>query len=185
MTELPPGSTTPQRFNTVARFLHWLMVLAILSMLFIGVTMVSSVAYYHTLFSIHRPLGILILLLAIIRLINRLTSRLPPFPPTMPPGERRIAHYSELLMYSLMFALPLIGWAMLSAARYPIVLLGPLHLPNILPHNLIIYAILRKAHTILAYLFFCTILAHAAGVLFHTIVLRDGLIRRMLPKWIA
>jgi hypothetical protein len=39
-------------------------------------------------------------------------------------------------MYTLMFALPLIGWGMLSAARYPIVLYGSLHLPFILPHNL-------------------------------------------------
>jgi hypothetical protein len=46
-----------------------------------------------------------------------------------------------------MFVLPLVGWGMLSAARYPIVLLGSLHLPFILPHDVMLYAVLRKAYT--------------------------------------
>ena len=62
-------------------------------------------------------------------------------------------------MYGLMFTLPLVGWGMLSAARYPIVLYGSLHLPFILPHNAMLYAVLRKAHTILAYAFFLTFMA--------------------------
>jgi cytochrome b561 len=49
--------------------------------------------------------------------------------------ERLAATTSERLMYVLMFALPLVGWGILSAARYPIVLYGPLHLPPILPQN--------------------------------------------------
>ena len=39
-------------------------------------------------------------------------------------------------MYGLMLVLPLVGWGMLSAARYPIVLHGAVHLPFILPHNI-------------------------------------------------
>jgi cytochrome b561 len=70
---------------------------------------------------------------------------------------------------------------MLSAARYPIVLYGSLHLPFILPHDAMLYAILRKAHTILAYLFFLSFLAHFGAILFHTLVVRDGILKRMAP----
>jgi cytochrome b561 len=84
---------------------------------------------------IHRPLGIAILILVVVRFVNRQLSALPPFPATMSRAERRVAHASELLMYGLMFVLPLVGWGMVSAARYPIVLYGSLHLPFILPHN--------------------------------------------------
>jgi cytochrome b561 len=84
-------------------------------------------------------------------------------------------------MYALMFMLPLVGWGMLSAARYPIVLYGPLHLPFILPHDVWLYAVLRKAHTVLAYLFFLIFLAHLSAVLFHTLIVRDGLLKRMVP----
>ena len=91
------------------------------------------------------------------------------------------ATVSELIMYGLMFVLPLVGWGMLSAARYPIVLYGSLHLPFILPHDAMLYAVLRKAHTVLAYLFFLTILAHFGAILFHTLIVRDGILKRMAP----
>ena len=167
------------RFPLLMRILHWLMAAMVLSMLFIGMAMVSSLVNYHWLLSIHRPLGILILLLVVIRFINRKLSKLPPFPPTMSRAERRIAHPSELMFYTLMFSLPLVGWAMLSAGDYPIVMVGPIHLPQILPANPALFAVLRMTHTILAYLLLLTFLGHLSAVLFHTLVLQDGLLRRM------
>jgi cytochrome b561 len=169
------------QFTLFSRVLHWTMAAMILTMLFIGVAMVASLADYHVLVSIHRPLGIAILILVIIRYVNRRLSSMPPFLADMSSEERFVAHASEMLMYAMMFAMPLIGWGMLSAARYPIVLYGPIHLPPILPHSPILYAVLRKTHTIVAYLFFATFLAHFSAVLFHTLILRDGLIDRMLP----
>jgi cytochrome b561 len=70
---------------------------------------------------------------------------------------------------------------MLSAAGYPIVLYGPLHLFPILPHSVMLYAALRKAHTVLAYFLFLAFIAHFGFVLFHTLVLRDHLFNRMAP----
>jgi cytochrome b561 len=150
-------------------------------MLGIGLAMVTSLANYHVLVSIHRPLGIAILILVVIRFVNRQFTSLPPWPPTMSRPERLAATLSEWALYALMFVLPLVGWGMLSAARYPIVLYGSLHLPFILPHDPMLYALLRKAHTVLAYLFFLTILAHLAAILFHTLIVRDGMIKRMVP----
>ena len=169
------------QFAPLSRLLHWLMAAMVLAMLGIGVAMVASLADYHTLVSIHRPLGIAILILVVVRFVNRLLSRVPPFPATMSRAERLAATASEYTMYGLMFILPLVGWGMLSAARYPIVLYGPLHLPPILPHNIVLYSVLRKAHTILAYLFIFLFLAHLGAILFHALVVRDGILRRMAP----
>jgi len=163
------------------RFFHWLMAVLVLAMLCIGVAMVASLGDYHILVSIHRPIGILILILVVIRFVNRCFSTLPPFPPTMSPQERHIAHLSELLMYTLLFVQPLVGWGMLSAARYPIVMWGSLHLFPILPRSVMLYAVLRETHTILAYLLFLAIVAHFGAVLFHTLVVRDRLLNRMVP----
>jgi cytochrome b561 len=173
--------TPPRQFAAFSRVLHWTMAAMILTMLCIGVTMVASLANYHVLVSIHRPLGIAILILVIVRFVNRQLTRLPPFPATMSRAERLVATASELTMYGLMFVLPLVGWGMLSAARYPIVLYGSVHLPFILPHDAMLYAVLRKAHTILAYLFFLTFLAHFGAILFHTLIVRDGILKRMAP----
>ena len=169
------------RFTVFARLLHWIMAAMVLTMLYIGVAMVVSLGDYHVLVSIHRPLGIGILILVVVRFAYRLWHRPPPFPATMSRMERLAARTSEYLMYGLMFALPLVGWGMLSAARFPIVLYGSWHLPNILPHDLILYAVLRKTHTILAYVFFLTFAAHFGAVLFHTLILRDGILKRMAP----
>ena len=174
-------STQPRQFTAFSRLLHWTMAAMVLTMLCIGVAMVASLANYHVLVSIHRPLGIAILILVVIRFVNRQLTSLPPFPATMSRAERLAATASEYTMYGLMFVLPLVGWGMLSAARYPIVLFGSLHLPFILPHNVVLYAVLRKAHTILAYLFFLTFLAHFAAILFHTLIARDGMLKRMAP----
>jgi cytochrome b561 len=123
------------QFALQSRILHWLMAAMLLAMLFIGVSMVTSLGNYHKLVAIHRPPGIMILILAAIRLINRRFTKLPPFPPTMSAQERFAAMVSERLLYGLMFLLPIVGWSMLSAGHYPIVMFGPLHLPPILPPN--------------------------------------------------
>ena len=174
-------ATQQWQFTVLMRLFHWLTAAMVLTMLGIGVAMVASLADYHRLVSIHRPLGILILIVVAIRFVNRRYSTLPPFPATMSPQERSVASASELLLYSLLFLLPLIGWGMLSAARYPIVLYGSLHLPPILPHSVLLYAVLRRTHTVLAYLLFLAFLAHFGAVLFHTLIVRDGMFSRMAP----
>jgi len=171
----------PTQFVWFSRILHWLMAAMLLTMLFIGVAMVASIGDYHKLVSLHRPLGICILILAIIRLINRMFTTLPPFPPTMSQLERKIASGSERLLYALMICIPLVGWGMLSAGNYPIVMFGPVQLPAILPAHPMLFAVLRKTHTVLAFLLFFTFLAHLTAVLFHTLVIRDGLLFRMVP----
>lgn len=170
-----------QQFAWSSRVLHWLMAAMVLTMLFVGASMVASIAHYHRLIAIHRPLGIAIFVLVIVRFVNRQLMPMPPEPSTMPPWERAIATASERLLYALMFAQPLVGWGMLSAARYPIVLCGALHLPPILPVNASLFSVLRTMHSVVAYLFFFTFMGHLAGVLFHTLVLRDGFLRRMAP----
>lgn len=174
-------TTERRQFNGPMRLLHWLMAAMVLTMLGIGIAMVASLGDYHLLVSIHRPLGIAILILVVIRLVTRLSSTLPAFPATMSRQERRAAHASEMLLYTLLFLEPLVGWAMLSAARFPIVLFGPVHLFPILPHSAMVYAILRQAHTILAYLFFLAFIAHFGAILFHTLIVRDGMLGRMVP----
>jgi cytochrome b561 len=173
--------STDRQFTAFSRLLHWVMAAMVLTMLCIGVAMVASLANYHVLVSIHRPLGIAILILVVVRFINRLFNPPPPLPATMSRAERLAAKASEITLYALMFVLPLVGWGMLSAARYPIVLYGSLHLPAILSPDPALYAVLRKAHTVLAYLFFFLFLAHFGAILVHTLIVRDGILKRMVP----
>src|ERR1700730_13017818 len=98
-------TNNPAQFTFLSRILHWLMAAMLLTMLFIGVSMVSSLGNYHWLIAIHRPVGIMILILAAIRLANRMFTALPPFPPTMSHPERFVDTACERVLYTLLFAL--------------------------------------------------------------------------------
>lgn len=176
--EPTPG---PARYALPSRLLHWVMAVLVIAQLVVGAAMIASLTDYARLRAVHEPLGIAILVLVVIRIGNRLRRRPPPFPSTMRPLERLVAKGTEYLLYALMLAQPLIGWAMLSSAGSPIVIYEGLHLPAIAPQDAGTYAMLRQAHTVLAYLLFLTFTAHMCAALFHTLVLRDRLLDRMTP----
>src|SRR6202012_5593176 len=140
------------RFTVLQRILHWLMALCILAMLFIGVGMVSTVMpKYLGLVSIHKPLGIAILVLALVRLGVRLRYGAPALPVDLPEPMKLAAVLSHYALYALMIAMPLIGWGMLSAPASPVVLFGGFHLPPILPQSASLHAVLWSAHYYLAF----------------------------------
>ncbi|MGN8278118.1 cytochrome b [Pseudomonas sp. SMN5] len=173
--------SAPRHFAPLARLLHWLMALMIIAMLFIGAGMVASVSERHEwLLQLHKPLGIAILLLVIVRLIVRFTTRQPPLPADLPGWQVLAAKASHVLLYALMLVLPLLGWGMISAAGDPVMLSQSLQLPSILPADAQTFALLRKAHGYLAYLLFMTVLVHLAAALFHAWVRRDEVLDSML-----
>jgi cytochrome b561 len=176
--------TTPtQMFSLPARVMHWLMAILILAMLFIGIGMVASVSERHEwLIRIHKPLGIAILILAVIRLAIRLRYPPPPLPADLPALQKLAAHASHYLMYILMLVMPLIGWAMLSAGGYPVMLSESLRLPAIFPVNADAFAILRHAHAWLALLLLLTFLAHMGAALYHGLIRRDGVLSSMAGR---
>jgi cytochrome b561 len=173
--------TSPTKtFSLPARVLHWLMAMMILAMLFIGVGMVASVSPRHDwLLRIHKPLGIAILILAIVRLAVRLRYPPPPLPSDLPALQKLAALASHWLLYALMLAMPLIGWAMLSAGGYPVMLSDSLRLPAIFPTSPLAFAVLRHAHTWLAWLLFLTFLGHMGAALYHGLIRRDGVLSSM------
>src|SRR5260370_22555278 len=98
-----------QHFPLTSRILHGIMAVLILAMLFIGVGMVSSLSDYDRLVSIHKPIGILILVLAALRLVNRLIFPPPPLPSAMPVPLPVAAEASPWLLSALTVRPPLLG----------------------------------------------------------------------------
>jgi cytochrome b561 len=102
-------------------------------------------------------------------------------PADLPEPMKLAARLSHYLFYALMIAMPLLGWAMLSTAAYPIVLLGGVRLPAILPQSDTLHTLFWAAHFYLAFAFFALILVHIAAALFHLLVRRDGVFEAMAP----
>lgn len=168
----------PTAFHPLARLLHWLMAVLIVAMLFIGVSMVGDLSLRHPLLvELHKATGLALLVLVVLRIALRLSLPHPALPADLPAIQRLAAGASHLLLYALMLAMPLLGWAMLSAGGYP----RPLQLPAIAPHDLQLYAVLRTAHGWAGYLLFTTVLVHLGAALMHAWVRRDGVLRSMWP----
>lgn len=172
--------STPARFPLALRVLHWALAALVLAMLFIGLAMVGTAGpAYATLIALHRPIGIAILALALVRLVIRLRSPVPALPDDLPTLQARAARGSHVLLYAAMIGLPLIGWAMLSAGGYPVRLTPGILLPPILPESGWAFGLLRLGHTIVALLFLALILGHLTVALAHGLIRRDGVLRSM------
>ena len=169
-----------KRFTPLQRLLHWLIAVCILAMLFIGVGMVTTVTpKFLPLIAIHKSLGVAILALAVIRLAVRLRYGAPALPADLPMPMKLAAQLSHYALYALMIGMPLLGWAMLSAAAYTVVVFGSMHLPALLPQSDGLHSLLWDAHFYLAFAFFGLVLLHVAAALFHALVRRDGVFETM------
>ena len=175
MTEVPE----PRRFTGLSRILHWLTAALVFTALFVGFVMVNSTASYAALLMLHKTLGATILLVMVVRVINRMTHHPPAWPPTIGSLEGKVVVWSERSLYTLLLLQPLIGWAMVSAAGEPVVVFGSLRLPRIAPFDAQVFWVLRQSHSVIAYALLALIAAHISGVLLHTVALRDRLIQRM------
>jgi cytochrome b561 len=171
--------TDNARYPIRTRILHWLTAALVFSALFVGFVMVNSLGSYGALVGVHMTLGVLILLVVVVRVANRFTHRTPRLPDTVGSVEHVVVVGSEIGLYALMLAQPLIGWAMVSASGRPVMVLGSFALPRIAPFDADMYFVLRQAHSVLAYLLVAAIAAHVSAVLLHTLTLRDRMLSRM------
>lgn len=167
------------RFPVRTRVLHWLTAVALFAALLIGFTMTNAIGSHAALVAVHMTLGICILVIVIARAANRFTHKPPKWPDTVGPLEGKLIAGSELAMYAMLLAQPLVGWAMVSASGTPVRVFGGLMLPNIVSFDADLYGLLRQAHSVVAYLLVAAVAAHVSGVLLHTLTLRDGMLRRM------
>ncbi|GAA2776404.1 cytochrome b [Mycolicibacterium pallens] len=171
--------TPVDRYPVRTRILHWLTAIGVFAALFIGFVMVNSLGGYGALLGVHVTLGVSILVIVVIRAANRFTHRTPRLPDTVGSVEHLLVVGSEIGLYALLLAQPLVGWAMVSAAGRPVVVFGSLPLPRIAPFDADLFFLLRQTHSVLAYLLVAAIAAHVSAVLLHTLTLRDRMLSRM------
>jgi cytochrome b561 len=170
------------RYHPVSIAFHWLLALAIVGALAVGLYM-TSLPMSPTrlkLYNWHKWAGVMILALSAARLLWRLWHR-PPAEPVGPAWQQQAARAAHAALYLLFFAVPLSGWAYSSAAGFPIVLFGVLPLPDFVPVDRALSEALKPLHHWLAYALGAVVLLHVSAALKHHFVDRDGLLLRMWP----
>ncbi|GLQ21902.1 cytochrome b [Algimonas porphyrae] len=180
------GTTHSARYTRVAIVLHWTIALLIIGLIVFGLLMTKEwMPNRFAIYQLHKSFGITVLALSIVRLIWRLRHKPPALPDAMPGWQQRASHLTHGVFYGLMFVMPLLGWAMVSASDLPIptVLFGVVPLPDLpgLAQSEALEARFKALHEIGAKLFIGLIVLHVGAALKHQFIDRDGVLRRMLP----
>lgn len=179
------------RYAIVAIALHWIIAILILVQIGAGLWISSgdgSAAGPGTLrfavFQLHKTFGILVLLLTVARIGWRLLNPPPPSHVVVLAWEKALSSAVYVAFYVLMIALPLTGWALVSASPtgIPTLLFNVLEWPHLpLPVSEALEEALHESHEILAFVAIALIGLHVAGALKHQFVDRENILVRMAP----
>ena len=176
-------NNTTSRYGSLLIGLHWLMLLllaATYATIELRVLYPRGSAIREGLKTLHFTLGLAIFLLVWLRLYARLRSPSPAIVPPPPRWQLTIAHLTELAMYLLMIAMPLLGWLALSAEGDPVSLFG-LPLPQLIGTNGQLAHQLEEVHETIGNVGYALVGVHTLGALVHHYFQRDNTLRRMLP----
>lgn len=195
------------RYDGLSQTIHWLTVALVVVLLLTGlVGDVDPEKPEEAVFMWHGSLGVLVLVLAILRIFLRIARPAPALPPTMRPVERGIARLIHIAFYALLFALPVTGWLAASAEGASVNFFGVVTLPRYAstadtpvaapaPHDEDEAtneheggpgerheSFFEEAHEVLGYTILVLAILHALAALKHHFVDRDEVLRSMLPR---
>lgn len=172
---------TENRYGIIAYSFHWIMALIIIGMLTVGLYMKSLPigAQKLKLYGLHKEFGILVLMLVTARLLWR-WSHIVPSLAQLPLWERLAARSVHGLLYFFMFAMPLTGWLVTSAAGLPISFFGIFVVPTLVPANQEQLHLFATIHEVLAFSLIAVICLHVGAALKHLIIDKDDIFQRML-----
>jgi cytochrome b561 len=175
----------PANYTRTAVGLHWLIAGLMLAALFMGWTMTDMDVSPGKLklYNYHKWVGVTVLGLALLRLGWRFTHQPPAMEPA-PRWQQISARAGHALLYVLMVAVPVSGWAYSNASGYPIVYLGKVPLPDLVDRDKVLAAQLVKVHGTLAIVLAVSVALHAVAALGHHFFRKDRTLRRML-SWRA
>lgn len=172
-----------ERYGPVAQTLHWVIAIMIFIMFGLGYYMEDLPLGQQKLelYNLHKSLGLTIFALAVVRLLWRLTHPAPPLPDHIPGWEKKTAHATHWTIYGLILVQPVIGFLQSNAANFPVVVWGVLPLPAIIGADEELGEDLAGLHAIVANVLAVLVLVHIAAALRHHFLIKDDVLRRMLP----
>ena len=188
---MKPSVSQMERYSTIAILLHWLIAVLFIGMIGVGFYMTglgdADLSLKFSLYQWHKSFGVTIMLLTLCRLGWRLTHA-PPIGATPPAKAQIAAKVAHILFYFLTLAIPLVGWAMVSASPFniPTLLFGELHWPHLaffnnFPDKTSAESTLKLIHKTLAYGTAVLAVGHIAAALRHHFILRDHTLAKMIP----
>ena len=175
-------------YSTPHRIIHWVMAALIIAMVPVGIYMANipyppnpaaNPALKDSLYEWHKSFGIIVFVLACLRVLVRHLKGTPPPEASLTPMERIASTAVHHLLYILIFAVPLAGWLATSMCYGPVKLFWtvPMTLPFSGSEDTC--SMIYGWHFRLAVLMTLLVFAHIGGAMMHLVIKRDGVFRRM------
>lgn len=165
------------------RWLHWLMFLIIAVAAAGGVWthyLPRDSDLHGQVMLYHKSLGVVIFALVVVRLLLRLLLGAPAYKPPLGWFNEKLAGLAHLLLYAVMFAMPISGYIMTMASKHEFALFGRWPMPNIVPANEALAQSAQQAHMALALALGALVALHLLASLYHK-MRGDGVYERMWP----
>lgn len=175
-------------YGALTKLLHWL-VAGLFAFQYVAAHIMTRLgpegtvlgASQNTYYNWHKSIGLVALALAVARLVNRSAGELPPWAPTLSEAERAFIHRAEQALYTGMLVMPVSGFLYVMAGGYGVLLFGAWELPNPIGAAPLLASLAKWTHIVAGWLMLAALAGHIGLVLRHQLVLRDSLLRRMLP----
>jgi len=185
---LKTETVQPQaRYGAVAQAFHWITAVLVLIGFIYGpggseARVYSAARDFDR--QLHETLGMTVLALVVLRVAWRSFDRHPdPLPVSRWMGVA--ARLVQLLLYALLFAVPLTAIAGAWLEGHPLTLLAGVRIGPLLAESHAAGASVASVHTWLGDAILWVAGLHAAAALYHHLVLKDGVLASMLPRWLA
>lgn len=176
------------RHNGATITLHWLTLIAILTAVAAVFVQdyIDSDDMTRALVTLHRSLGLLVMLMVGIRIFVHEPINHPAPSPHMQKLQTLAAKLVHAGIYLLLIAIPLVGWAMSSASGKPMSFFWLFQIPAILGRDRDLTDTLHDWHEWSAWGLLAVVGLHAAAALWHHYFVRDGVLYSMLPlkRWL-
>lgn len=179
-----------QRWGWLAMAFHWLVALLVFVLLGLGFAMVEPVedlGEKFRLYQLHKSIGFSLFVLVLLRLGWRLSQPTPALPATLARHERVLARLTHGGLYAILLLMPLAGWISTgtSPLDIPTRIFDLFVLPSPFGPDAALHETFKKAHELLALALTLLVVLHVGAALKHHVVLRDDVLRRMLPGKLA
>lgn len=171
-----------QGYSTIAKSLHWIVALCVLTVVPVGITMgrLPEGDFTTKLFEFHKSLGALILMLMTVRLIYRIVHGVPP-EPKIPAFYRLAGNVTHWALYAMLLATPMVAWLGYNAFGVRVPFFGLFELPALIGKNDALSETLFAFHRLMGIGVGVLMAMHIGAALFHYFIRKDGVLQRMLP----
>lgn len=174
---------TTERYGIVAMTIHWSMAGLILFMLVLGLYMTSlpdgdeKWGWY----SLHKSFGVVVAILLLGRIVWRHINQAPLLPAGLNEVEKILAKLVHLALYALPILLIVSGYVDSSAGGYKFTFFDWFEIPKLLDKDESLEKLSLTIHQWSAYLLIFSLFLHFGAVLKHHLILKDDVLKRMLP----